>query len=233
MVNLTLDYIRELKLEKKRLKKERRMEAARLREEGAKLIQEQATLEQQVLCKSSRKNKLKLLPLEDMIDNLLYYKVPLLNGNRDTTLYYLDFGEFSKIGITKRTVEDRFRGYDLEYRVLDQLKLTEVDARFLEKKLLGMVDKALALPKEHPMVRLGGYTECFHKDSRTSFISILESLLKCRSEVRERRSFTPKDLVYSELYSEIYSEHLSMAPDNVQLFNSVKLTLSDNSPPWY
>lgn len=40
--------------------------------------------------------------------------------NKETTLYLVDFGEFKKVGITQRSIEERFKG-EPEYIVLDSV----------------------------------------------------------------------------------------------------------------
>lgn len=97
---------------------------------------------------------------------------------KDTFLYFLEFTDkkhrFHKIGITKRTVEDRFRAHKAKYIILDLLKVAEKDARYLERKFLGLVDGPYQFSEDHEMVKLGGYTECFYPDkTRTTFSSLL------------------------------------------------------------
>lgn len=89
------------------------------------------------------------------------------DSSRPTILYFLDFGEFQKIGITQQQIKSRFSGAPA-YIVLDSLT-TELDnAIYLEKELKKVVKQYIP---EHSWFERNGKTECFKSSSKT-----LESL---------------------------------------------------------
>jgi hypothetical protein len=82
-------------------------------------------------------------------------KLGRFDKNKLTNLYLVDFGEFYKIGITHRTVEERLRGFP-EYKILGVLKLDFEEAWEIERELLKTIEpyKVMGnLPN--------GNTECF------------------------------------------------------------------------
>lgn len=90
--------------------------------------------------------------------------VPINSGNLDlnkeTLLYLIDFGHFKKIGITQKTVQERFRGFNFE--LLDLVKYDElIPAWETERELLDLVKPW----KFKPIELIGnGATECFKWD---------------------------------------------------------------------
>ncbi len=93
------------------------------------------------------------------------------DSSRPTTLYFLDFGEFQKIGITQRQIKSRFSGAP-NYTVLDFVETDLDNAIFLEKELKKVIQQFI--PK-HPWFERNGKTECFKSDSKT-----LEALFSVR-----------------------------------------------------
>lgn len=138
--------------------------------------------------------------LSQELDNMLEYNSPLAEVvTRDTTLYYLKFKTFSKIGITSKTIQERFNGYNLYYRILDSTLLHSIEARYLEKKLLGLVDRqSIHFSENHPMVKRGGHTECFKHDSRKTFVDLLSSVHDFR--VKKKVNNTVNQIDFGAIY---------------------------------
>lgn len=122
--------------------------------------------------------ELKHLPLHlayNRIINLVYCGK---DYSPNTRLYFLDFGYFYKIGITKRSIEERFSNYRSKYTILDSLYLEYKDARYLEKKFLGLVGAPIHKPGNKSLQefkKLGGWTECFRKTKSTSFHELVRA----------------------------------------------------------
>lgn len=90
--------------------------------------------------------------------------VPVNSGNLDlnkeTSLYLIDFGEFKKIGITQRTVEERFP--HLDFKLLDLVKYDElIPAWETEQELLEILRPWQFVAEE---LIGNGATECFKLD---------------------------------------------------------------------
>lgn len=81
--------------------------------------------------------------------------------DKKTLLYLIDFGEFKKIGITQRSLELRFSGFD--FKILDLVEYDElIPAWETEQELL----KILKPWRYKPIELIGnGATECFKLDS--------------------------------------------------------------------
>lgn len=78
--------------------------------------------------------------------------------SRETWVYLVDFGEFKKIGITQRSIHERFSGFP-EYKILDSVLLNFNEAWELERELIKAIEpyKVIGnLPN--------GNTECFDYD---------------------------------------------------------------------
>lgn len=91
----------------------------------------------------------------------------VFDSSRPTILYFLDFGEFQKIGITQQQIKSRFSGAP-DYKVLDFVETDLDNAIYLEKELKKVVKQYIP---EHPWFERNGKTECFKSSSKT-----LESL---------------------------------------------------------
>lgn len=81
-----------------------------------------------------------------------------LDPSINTTLYLLDFGKFYKIGITQQGIKHRFYGVQLEYRVVDLLDTTLLEAKQMEKEVLKHIIKYSYRPEK---LKGNGSTECF------------------------------------------------------------------------
>lgn len=82
-------------------------------------------------------------------------KLGRFDKNKLTNLYLVDFGQFYKIGITQRTVEERLRGFP-EYKILGVLELDFDEAWEIERELLKTVE-----PYKIYGNLPNGNTECF------------------------------------------------------------------------
>ena len=136
------------------------------------------------------RGKMRLLEFFTLVTNHGPYN---LSDKLDTYLYFLDFGKFHKIGITKRDVHTRFKKYKTPYKVLDLLLLSEKDARYLEKRLLGLVDGPYQFKPTHEMLKLGGYTECFYPGTITTFKDLIPNHKK-PSFIKKPKSLLIYDL---------------------------------------
>lgn len=83
--------------------------------------------------------------------------------NKPTKVYFLDFGEFQKIGITQREIEYRFKGAP-DYTVLDFVETDLANAIYLEKELKKVVKQFIP---EHEWFARNGKTECFKSECKT------------------------------------------------------------------
>jgi len=121
---------------------------------------------------------------------------------KNTWLYFIDWGSFHKIGITRRSIEDRFKNYKNRYRILDKLKLAEKDARYLEKRLLSLVDGPFdfrTLKNPHEMVKLGGYTECFYPGPARTFKELIPDWKKPSRKKNRSKVHSKIAEIYDEL----------------------------------
>lgn len=108
----------------------------------------------------------------------------LENRDKDTPalLYFLRLdltGEsFVKIGITVRTVEDRFRGLPYEIRDIRTVSMTLGEAMSLETqiKLQWLSDRY------QPKHSFGGHTECFSTDALLDIAEYLDDLFPLSSD---------------------------------------------------
>lgn len=91
----------------------------------------------------------------------------VFDSSRPTILYFLDFGEFQKIGITQQQIKSRFAGAP-PYTILDFVETDLDNAIYLEKELKKVVKQYIP---EHPWFERNGKTECFKSECKT-----LESL---------------------------------------------------------
>ena len=81
--------------------------------------------------------------------------------NKDTILYLVDFGEFKKVGITQRTIKDRFRDGYINYKILDFVTFSSLeDALDAEREILSNMEKYKYIPEDFN----NGKTECFKFD---------------------------------------------------------------------
>lgn len=83
--------------------------------------------------------------------------------DRPTTVYFLDFGGFQKIGITQQQIKSRFAGAP-SYTILDFVETDLDNAIYLEKELKKVVRQYIP---EHPWFDRNGKTECFKSDCKT------------------------------------------------------------------
>lgn len=74
---------------------------------------------------------------------------------------YSDDENFLKVGVTRKTIEQRFSGANLpySYEIIDSIEDNFYNIVKLEKKLLGEIDKFLN--NYTPNIKFDGYTECF------------------------------------------------------------------------
>ena len=87
-----------------------------------------------------------------------------------STLYFLDFGEFVKIGITVKTPEKRFPEYDF----LTLLTINNIGwghARYIEKQIINN-NKEFATEPE--LLVGNGSTECFTPEAKQSILEELK-----------------------------------------------------------
>lgn len=82
---------------------------------------------------------------------------------KSTTLYFLDFGEFQKIGITQQQVKFRFSGAP-NYIILDFIETDLDNAIYLEKELKKVVNQYIP---SHSWFERNGKTECFKSTVKT------------------------------------------------------------------
>lgn len=87
----------------------------------------------------------------------------IFDSSRPTILYFLDFGEFQKIGITQQQIKSRFSGAPA-YIVLDTLETDLDNAIYLEKELKKVVKQYIP---GHPWFERNGKTECFQSECKT------------------------------------------------------------------
>lgn len=117
-------------------------------------------------------DNLKEVPLYSTYQALKF--IELFNDYKpDTLLYFIDFGRIYKIGITSRTIEQRFSSYKLKYKVLDTEFLEKKHALYLEKKLLGLVDTPFYGKHNKVFKDLGGWTETFRPTKAQSFSELI------------------------------------------------------------
>jgi Zn finger protein HypA/HybF involved in hydrogenase expression len=85
-------------------------------------------------------------------------------NNKPSHLYYISInnGEYYKIGVTADTLKERFKGYDLDYKVLlYEEYIRPQDARFKEQQILEKFDEFRYKEK---VLKYGGDSELFTKD---------------------------------------------------------------------
>lgn len=83
--------------------------------------------------------------------------------DRPTTIYFLDFGDFQKIGITQQQIKSRFSGAP-PYTVIDQCVTELENAVYLERALKKVVKQYIP---DHPWFERNGKTECFKSRCKT------------------------------------------------------------------
>ena len=143
---------------------------------------------------------------------LLQISGPFDEGDpQDTILYYLEFDEFAKIGITKRDIERRFKGYNLRYKIRDSIKLAYRDALYLESRILGLIDRRYQFrDSTHPMITKGGHTECFYKIPERTFGDIIKHSVLAKVDRKQEVFISPEQL--REIYDLAKYEYEELPP---------------------
>lgn len=74
---------------------------------------------------------------------------------------YNDDENFLKVGVTRKTIEQRFRGSNMpySYEIIDSIEDNFYNIVRLEKIILGEIDKFVT--NYVPNIKFGGHTECF------------------------------------------------------------------------
>lgn len=80
-----------------------------------------------------------------------------------TTLYFVDFGDFQKIGITQQRIKSRLSGAP-PYNILDYLETDLDNAIYFEKELKKVIQQYIP---EHHWFERNGKTECFRTNCKT------------------------------------------------------------------
>jgi hypothetical protein len=86
----------------------------------------------------------------------------LVDPSKPLMLYLLQFDGFYKIGVTQRTLQQRFSGAP-HYEVIDTYCSDLDEVLSLEKEILSKVERVLP---EHPWFKRNGKTECFKSDKK-------------------------------------------------------------------
>ena len=95
---------------------------------------------------------------------------PACARKENTTLYFLDFGEFVKIGITVKTTKKRFKGIPFE-TIQTMNNISWGHAHYIEQQIIKN-NKEFATEPE--LLVGNGSTECFTTDAKQSILEELK-----------------------------------------------------------
>jgi hypothetical protein len=94
-----------------------------------------------------------------------------LKKDKETTLYFIDFGDFKKVGITQQSIKARFAKYKLDYTILDFEVYENLSlALAAEREILSKVEKIA----EQSILKSGA-SECFYSEY-TSLLDLFSTL---------------------------------------------------------
>lgn len=90
---------------------------------------------------------------------------PAKNNADNSTVYLIQMWKgkekFLKVGMTTKTVEQRFKDSPYEYKLLDTLEVANLWLFEYEQAIHALVKDF----KHYPSIKFGGYTECYNMDA--------------------------------------------------------------------